>query len=684
MTVRKRPFTESLSYTLAKNSVFVTLVVGLALSGIQIGVDFVRQQDATERLASEILAANQFAAADATFHLDSPAAQEVAKGILQYHAITEVTITNELNEVLAQLVSKTSQTSQLRTKHEIFGEIKSFSQPLYRTRDQNIGTLTIYIDPVLASDGFVDRSILVLVSGMVRNVLLAFILIFLFYYTTTKKITAISTALQDLDPSKPSSNRIPQLNVEHKNELDDLGDSINQMLEIMSSDIAQREQREQDLNASQAELSHQANHDALTGLVNRRGFERLISQAMQNKQTEIAFCYLDLDQFKIINDTCGHIAGDELLRQISHLLKKHLRNHDILARLGGDEFGILMEHCNTCDAGKIAQKLIDKISQHRFIWEGKPYAISVSIGIAPITDKMQNTTELLRNADIACYTAKDAGRNCLRIYQAGKSDIDQVHGDMQWVTKINLALENNNFCLYAQEISPNVASVERGLHYEVLLRMLGDNGEIIAPNAFLPAAERYHLVTKIDCWVIEHQFEYLSKHPDHLAMIKLCSINISGPSLTAPGFQQVVINSLNKYQIPANKICFEITETAAISNLSDANAFIDAMHKMGCRFALDDFGTGLSSFAYLKYLPVDFLKIDGVFVKGIVEDPIDYAMVKSIHEVACVMGKKTVAEFVENSDIQLKLKEIGVHYTQGYGIAKPCPIEELCMQTGGQ
>lgn len=684
MTVRKRPFTESLSYTLAKNSVFVTLVVGLALSGIQIGVDFVRQQDATERLASEILAANQFAAADATFHLDSPAAQEVAKGILQYHAITEVTITNELNEVLAQLVSKTSQTSQLRTKHEIFGEIKSFSQPLYRTRDQNIGTLTIYIDPVLASDGFVDRSILVLVSGMVRNVLLAFILIFLFYYTTTKKITAISTALQDLDPSKPSSNRIPQLNVEHKNELDDLGDSINQMLEIMSSDIAQREQREQDLNASQAELSHQANHDALTGLVNRRGFERLISQAMQNKQTEIAFCYLDLDQFKIINDTCGHIAGDELLRQISHLLKKHLRNHDILARLGGDEFGILMEHCNTCDAGKIAQKLIDKISQHRFIWEGKPYAISVSIGIAPITDKMQNTTELLRNADIACYTAKDAGRNCLRIYQAGKSDIDQVHGDMQWVTKINLALENNNFCLYAQEISPNVASVERGLHYEVLLRMLGDNGEIIAPNAFLPAAERYHLVTKIDCWVIEHQFEYLSKHPDHLAMIKLCSINISGPSLTAPGFQQVVINSLNKYQIPANKICFEITETAAISNLSDANAFIDAMHKMGCRFALDDFGTGLSSFAYLKYLPVDFLKIDGVFVKGIVEDPIDYAMVKSIHEVACVMGKKTVAEFVENSDIQLKLKEIGVHYTQGYGIAKPCPIEELCMQTGSQ
>ncbi len=365
------------------------------------------------------------------------------------------------------------------------------------------------------------------------------------------------------------------------------------------------------------------------------------------------------------------------MRQINHLLSNHIRSHDILARLGGDEFGILMQYCNIENAGNIAQKLIDKISAYRFLWEDKPFAITASIGIAPFTDKMQNTTDFLPNADIACYAAKNASRNCFRIYQEDVSDIAQVHGDIAWVTKINYALENDRFCLYGQEIVSNLTSAETGLHYEVLLRMLDDEAGIIAANAFFPAAERYHLMSKIDRWVIEHQFQYLYEHPEHLAIVSLCSINISGPSLTAPGFQQVVIDSLNHFQIPPKKICFEITETAAISNLSDANTFIDAMRKKGCSFSLDDFGTGLSSFAYLKYLPVDFLKIDGTFVKGIVEDPIEYAMVKSIHEVARVMCKKTVAEFVENRDNQLKLKEIGVHYCQGHGIAKPCPIKEL-------
>jgi EAL domain-containing protein (putative c-di-GMP-specific phosphodiesterase class I) len=207
--------------------------------------------------------------------------------------------------------------------------------------------------------------------------------------------------------------------------------------------------------------------------------------------------------------------------------------------------------------------------------------------------------------------------------------------------------------------------------------MVDESGSLISPNVFLPAAERYHLMTKIDKWVIENQFNYLSEHPEHLAALELCSINLSGPSLTASGFLKQVIDRLDHYQIPAKKICFEITETAAISNLTDATTFIEAMHNKGCSFALDDFGTGLSSFAYLKYLPVDFLKIDGLFVKGIVDDPIDYAMVKSIHEVGRVMGKKTVAEFVENTEIGLKLKEIGIDYSQGYGIAKPCPINEL-------
>ncbi|MFT5580230.1 MAG: EAL domain-containing protein (putative c-di-GMP-specific phosphodiesterase class I) [Paraglaciecola psychrophila] len=325
----------------------------------------------------------------------------------------------------------------------------------------------------------------------------------------------------------------------------------------------------------------------------------------------------------------------------------------------------------------MAQKLIDVVAGYRFIWEEKPFIVAVSIGIVPISELTINSNDLLRNADIACYAAKNAGRNCFRVYEKNVSAIAQVHVDMAWVTKINLALENNNVRLYAQKIQSNYDGNGQGLHYEVLLRMLDVDGSIVAPGAFLPAAERYHLMLKIDGWVIKNQFEYLSKNPEHLAALTLCSINISGSSITSTVFQQAVIDQLDYYNIPPEKICFEITETAAISNLSEATVFIQMMQEKGCLFALDDFGTGFSSFAYLKYLPVDYLKIDGVFVKGIVDDPIDYAMVKSIHEVGQIMGKKTVAEFVENPEIESKLKEIGIHYSQGYGIAKPCPIDEL-------
>ena len=370
MRESKRPFTDSLSYTLTKNSVFVTLVVGFLLSCIQIGLDFVREQDAIEQFASEILAANQFAAADASFHLDSPAAEEVAKGILQYHSIISATITNESHDVLAQLTSIAGEEQKISEGYEIFGKTKRFDQPLYFKSGENIGNLTIYIDPALASEGFVDRSVLVILSGLVRNILLAFILVFIFYRTTTKKVIAIGAALNKLDVNNPGKNHLPQINIKNKNELDDLGDSINGLLDIIYDDIQKREQREQALYASQKELTYQANHDILSGLVNRRGFERHLSQAMETKQTENAehvFCYLDLDQFKVINDTCGHIAGDELLRQISRILKKHIRRHDVLARLGGDEFGILMLNCNIENAKQTAQKLIDRVNQHRFL-----------------------------------------------------------------------------------------------------------------------------------------------------------------------------------------------------------------------------------------------------------------------------------------------------------------------------
>lgn len=680
MQVSKRSFTNSLSYSLAKNSVLVTLIVGFSLSFAQIGVDYLREQDAIDQFAAEILAANQFAAADATYHLDKPAALEVAKGILQYHYITSVKITNESGENLAQMnTTITEENAPSQQMSNIFGETKNYSRALYHQGEENIGSLTIYIDPVLAAEGFVDRSVLVLISGFVRNILLAFILVFLFYYTTTKKVLTISHSLQGLDPSDPDKNYIPPLsnNNKKKNELDDLSENINKMLHIMSDDIQEREQREKQLKASQKELMYQANHDGLTGLVNRRGFEYLLAQAMRVKESDSIFCYLDLDQFKIINDTCGHVAGDELLRQISHVLSSNIRAEDQLARLGGDEFGILMQSHGDTDITKVIQKLIDHIAQYRFLWNDKSYAVTASIGIAKIDDNIQSTTDLLRKADIACYTAKDAGRNCYRLYEDGILDVNRVHGEMEWVNKINHALENDRFCLYAQIIKPNSGASSDTLHYEVLLRMLDANNKVVAPNAFLPAAERYHLMNRIDKWVIENQFKYLSEHPEHLEKVALCSINLSGPSLTSPGFKEFVIKSLHKFTIPAHKICFEITETAAISNLTDAIYFIDELHSKGCKFALDDFGTGVSSFAYLKNLPVDYLKIDGVFVKGIIDDPIDFAMVKSIHEVANVMGKKTVAEFVENDDIEQRLRDIGVDYSQGYGIAKPCPVNDL-------
>ena len=677
MKISNRRFTDSLSYTLAKKCVLVTLVVGLGLSFIQIAVDFSREQNAFEQLASEILAANQFAAADATYHLDTPAAEEVAKGILQYRAVTSVTITNEMSEVLAQLDANAVGQSQLGERYVIFGEIKTFSQSLYLKSGEFIGYLSIDVDPILASEGFFERSLLVLISGLVRNILLAIILIFVFYLTTTKKVIAIGKSLHDLDFDNPEKSRLAKSNARFKNELDDLSDSINSMLDVMSGDINAREQREQDLFASQKELTYQANHDLLSGLVNRRGFEEYLTRAMTSSKKDKAshvFCYLDLDQFKVINDTCGHIAGDELLRQISHLLKNHIYGHDILSRLGGDEFGILMQYCDINNAQQVAQKLIDSVGRHQFIWENRSFSVAVSIGIAPITDAIKNSTDLLRIADIACYAAKYAGRNCFRVYQEDVSDIAKVHGDMEWVAKINQAFRDNRFCLYGQKIQSNADTDTDGLHYEVLLRLIDESGKIITPNAFLPAAERYNLITKIDTWVIENHLAYLAEHPEHLQALELCSINLSGASLTAPGFQQTVIDCINRYKIPPHKICFEITETSAISNLGDATDFINTMHEKGCRFALDDFGTGLSSFAYLKYLSVDYLKIDGVFVKGIVDDPIDYAMVKSIHEIGKVMGKKTVAEFVGNADIELKIKAIGVDFSQGFSIAVPCPV----------
>ena len=426
------------------------------------------------------------------------------------------------------------------------------------------------------------------------------------------------------------------------------------------------------------QLNFHASHDALTGLVNRREFERRTEQlipTIQQGNSNHAICFMDLDQFKIVNDTCGHIAGDELLRQLSSILKHSVRHRDTLARLGGDEFGLLMEHCSLDDAHRIATSLLKTIQDYQFTWEGHSFRVGVSIGLIHLTETTDNLTELMKNADAACYMAKDKGRNRIQIYHADDAELSQRHSEMQWITRINKALEENRFCLYAQSIGPLNESTDK--HYELLIRMIDEKGKIIPPGAFLPAAERYNLITKIDRWVIENAFGLLRDYPEFLKQIHFISINLSGQSLADETIHNFIIDQLAATNVPPGKVCFEITETAAISNLNMATTFIASLKELGCQFALDDFGSGLSSFAYLKNLPVDYLKIDGMFVKDIVEDKIDHAMVKSINEIGHVMGMQTIAEFVENDEIKGMLREIGVNYAQGYGIAKPLPFNEL-------
>jgi diguanylate cyclase (GGDEF)-like protein/PAS domain S-box-containing protein len=429
------------------------------------------------------------------------------------------------------------------------------------------------------------------------------------------------------------------------------------------------------------QIAYQASHDTLTGLANRSEFDKHINQLVtlvHLDNSEHALCYLDLDQFKVVNDTFGHLAGDELLRQLGDLLRKNLRRHDFVARLGGDEFGILMYNCTLGDAFQACEKIRDMISDFHFGWEDRRFNLGVSIGVSSINATSGNAVDLLKEADAACYAAKDKGRNRVHVFRPDDEELALRHGEMQWVSKIQQGLEQNRFCLYGQPIVP-LSNNDEKLHFETLVRYRDDNGHIIPPGAFLPAAERYSLATALDRSVISHLFEWIAKKPDFLDNLSLCSVNLSGVSLSDESMLAFITDQFSLWAIPTHKICFEITETAAIANLSYATKFINHLRERGSLFSLDDFGSGLSSFAYLKNLPVDFLKIDGFFVKDIVDDEVDLAMVRAINEVGHIMGKKTIAEFVENEKIFNVLNELGVDYAQGYGIGKPVPLDELTL-----
>ena len=432
-------------------------------------------------------------------------------------------------------------------------------------------------------------------------------------------------------------------------------------------------------------LAYQAYHDALTGLINRREFENRLNvalkNALQDEQVRHVLMYLDLDQFKVINDTCGHQAGDQLLKQITGLLQTRLRAKDVIARLGGDEFGVLLENCSAQQALPIAENLRQAIRDFRFLWNEQAMNVGVSIGCVEINKDSESIVTLMSAADVACYAAKDSGRNRVHAYQ--RDEIPQRHREMQWVSRITRACEENRLELYFQPIVPIGQTADVRSHYELLLRMRGEDGELVPPGEFIPAAERYNLMSAIDRWVVQHALGTLAHYRADSAIETpyTISINLSGTSLNDDSFLDFLINELQAYDLSPGAVCFEITETAAIANLAKVVHFMRELKTRGCLFSLDDFGSGLSSFMYLKNLPVDFLKIDGQFIQNVRADPIDHAMVVAITQIGRAMGIKTVAERVESVEVLQTLAAIGVEYAQGYLIAQPRSVESLSRIT---
>ena len=418
------------------------------------------------------------------------------------------------------------------------------------------------------------------------------------------------------------------------------------------------------------QLSHSANHDDLTGLPNRRLFEKKLNHLLEGSSTRHALMFIDLDQFKAVNDNGGHAAGDELLRRVSRDLANAIRGTDLLARLGGDEFGIVLPNCAPEDALRIALRLREIAEAIDFVWGGHRYSISASIGVVHLDGRDFTLQEALRAADIACYMAKEKGRNRVHVFETTDAAQTQFAANLNWVQRLHRALEEDRFQLFSQAIAPVGGSddVDAEEHCEILLR-LEEDGKVLSPGAFIPAAERFGLMPAIDRWVVRNALDIIGRRKG--AFSGTYSINLSGLTLKDDAFLPFLRDALRRSRVPANVLCFEITETSAIENLDEAIALMNAMRAMGCRFALDDFGVGMSSLTYLKRLPVDYVKIDGSFVRDMLTDKADWTTVEMIKQISHLAGRKTIAEFVENAEILAALGTIGVDYAQGYFIGHP-------------
>jgi diguanylate cyclase (GGDEF)-like protein len=435
------------------------------------------------------------------------------------------------------------------------------------------------------------------------------------------------------------------------------------------------------------QLNHQASHDALTGLINRREFESRVARAIENAQTRSsthALMYLDLDQFKVVNDTCGHAAGDELLQQLAQLLTGSVRNRDTLSRLGGDEFGMLLDNCPLDRAVSIARALLRNVDAFQFKWGGNIFILGISIGVVPLDKNTHDIASAMSAADSACYIAKESGRNQIQIAHPGDRRLKQRRGEMQWVSRLTRALEKDQFELYYQPIVPCADRRSHGIFLEILVRLIDDDGSVISPRAFLPAAEKYNLAIAIDRWVVAHAMLWLAGNSSPDRQPVTISINLSGQTIGNQDMLKFIINKMDETGVNAEQIVFEVTETATIENITAATSFMLTLRGCGFRFSLDDFGSGMSSFSYLKKLPVDFLKIDGSFIRDILSDPVDYAMVRSITELGQLLGKQTIAEYVETLQVAEELRNIGVDFMQGHAYAKAEPMDTFTHRTRPQ
>ena len=431
------------------------------------------------------------------------------------------------------------------------------------------------------------------------------------------------------------------------------------------------------------QLSYDASHDALTGLANRREFELRLQRALEMTQVtgaEHAVLFLDLDRFKSVNDTCGHAAGDELLRQLGEVLQQRVRSTDVLARLGGDEFGVLLHSCSLQDALQVAQTLLKAVRDFEFIWGTNKFTLGVSIGVVAIGTQYKRIAQVINAADSACYAAKDAGRDRVSVYQEDQLLLQQRHGEMSWVARAKRALVENRLFLEAQLIQPLARGEdgkERLPHYELFVRMRDESGRAVPPGAFLPSVERHNLSVRYDRWIIDAALKWARDNQSIFDRTARLFMNLSRDSVIDPETGEFVRHALAATGVDPRHIGFETSEAIAIGNLQKANQLIGALRRIGCAFALDDFGSGVSSFAYVKALGTDYLKIDGMFIGNLSQDRVDYAMVRSIKEIGHVMGKLVIAKSVESEAVLQKLREIGVDYAQGFAVGAPRPLEEI-------